>query len=1002
VDESPTGARRDDELGTEEPSSEIDSFLREVARISESPAPEQEDRVGQTLGHFEIARRLGAGGMGVVYAARDRKLHRKVALKVMSAALFADEERRRRFLREARSAASVAHPNIVTVFDVGEDGGAPFIAMEYVEGQSLRTILSERGGHVEIGEALRIGREIARGLGKAHAAGVVHRDIKPENVMVDADGAVKVLDFGIAKVLSADGAEASGHGTTSLATLEGHIVGTPSYMSPEQAEGRPIDARTDIFSLGIVLYEMISGVRPFSGATHAQVLISISRDPARPLREAAPSAPPDVERLIHRCLEKRREDRFQTCAELVAAMDALAAPEPPPGRAAGPSRSAEATAAEPVERTRPARPAQETRAPRRRLAIIAGALAVLALGAVAVGRRVVEPRHPAPEDAAAPLLVEALGCKPAALTGADTSQEVAAALGTGACARLASNLGIEWGLPDASPALEVKGDLRPDHARITLSIEGRSAEAEAATPVAAMIAAVAKLAEKLSTKPPSAEQIRDWGASDPESARRIRSAWYNYREGFSQEPLLEANRLLASDPGSAWTHAIVSKVDPARAESELKRAIELSDRLSPARAKALRGWLVFTAPQYTSDTDRQATALLQQAENERPDDRDILYFYADTITGDPRLTLASPPDVLASPRLALNLCNMVVTDPRVSLEDRGKALDRMRALLPESAVWSSSVQLLLHLERIEDARAAVALGERLGLGDADESRAILARATLDPLPLREAGLRMLRDASARRQDLGRSAVLLSHLMEGHVLTAERLFLERVERRRANGQTGEAASALLDELRLRRWLDRPLREAERVSWLEGLARAEPPALVSYTLVFAGVELPFARAGARLERAAAEKALARVEVEIEKRSESVAVWRDSFRTLAMPLLRAAKGDAEAARQWRDLRRAVPRVEPVGALDVALALEAAGEREEAERVHRTAMSTISGWWNNASNGFAMVAARVRLADLLRKSGQADEARKLDAEVERVWKTADPGLLEAVRKMR
>jgi hypothetical protein len=631
-----------------------------------------------------------------------------------------------------------------------------------------------------------------------------------------------------------------------------------------------------------------------------------------------------------------------------------------------------------------------------------GALAALGLAGAVAARGALQAPPPAPVEQAAAPVVDAVGCQPASITGSDTSPELARALGLAACVRLGADLGVEWGLPKASSVLEVAGDLRPDGARVTLSIAGRSAEAEAATPIDAVIAAVPKLAERLRTPPPSAAQIQDWGARDEDSARRIRRAWRRHRYGFSQDPLAEANRLLESDPESAWSHAIVAQVDPSRAEPQRDRALELADKLSPARAKALRGWLRYIDPRATAATDREAVALLRQAESERPEDGDITVLYADTVTDEERLALAGRAEARWSPGTSVELCSMVVSDHRIPLEERGKAFDRLEASLPEAVVWSNCILVLLLMGRIDETRAAVALGERLGLADANESRAMLARATLEPAALREAGIRMLRDPAPSTRDIGSSAVVLSHLMEGHILEAERSFLQRSERLRGNGQALEAATALLDELRLRRWLDRPPGEAERVRWLEDLARASPPGLRDRDLFYAGIELAFARAGARLDRAAAEKALAVAEADIEKKSEGVAATRDGARVGAMPLLRAARGDAECAKQWREIQRSITRFEPVGIFDLGLALEGAGDRAEAERVHRMAMSTTNALWHNAANGFVVIAARVRLAEILRATGRAAEAHELDAVVDRVWATADAGLRDSVRKLK
>lgn len=269
------------------------------------------DREPERIAHFRVVGRIGRGGMGIVYRAQDEKLGRPVALKVLPPGFEQDRDRRSRFLREARAAAAVAHPNIATVHEVGEDEGRVFIAMELVEGVTLRSMLER--GPLPPASAVRIGLQVARALAKAHAAGVVHRDLKPDNVMVGEDLHAKVLDFGLAKVT---GPGASAIETPSAiergetATREGVLLGTPQYMSPEQAKGRPIDARSDVFSLGIVLYEMVAGKRPFDGVSVAEVIIAIDRDPPPPLTSVVGALPPGLVRVIDRCLEKDPARRY--------------------------------------------------------------------------------------------------------------------------------------------------------------------------------------------------------------------------------------------------------------------------------------------------------------------------------------------------------------------------------------------------------------------------------------------------------------------------------------------------------------------------------------------------------------------------------------------------------------------------------------------------------------------------------------------------------------------
>jgi eukaryotic-like serine/threonine-protein kinase len=307
------------------------------SRANSDNSDEGEVAIGQLLGRFQIVDRLGEGGMGVVYRARDEQLRRTVALKVLPAAVVRDEERRRRFLREARSAAAVSHANIATVYEVGEADGRVYIAMELVQGSTLRERVA--AGALPFAEVLAIGREIARGLVEAHAAGVVHRDLKPENVVVSDGNHVKILDFGLAKLEEPEAEEpVSGDAPTANAhaTEEGRILGTPGYMSPEQARGLPVDARSDLFALGIVLYELATGRRPFGGKTTMDLLMAISRDPAPAPSSLVPSLPRGFDALIARCLEKEPGARYATCRELLAAIDALAggsAPARPRGRA---------------------------------------------------------------------------------------------------------------------------------------------------------------------------------------------------------------------------------------------------------------------------------------------------------------------------------------------------------------------------------------------------------------------------------------------------------------------------------------------------------------------------------------------------------------------------------------------------------------------------------------------------------------------------------------------
>ena len=287
------------------------------------------DVVGQKLGHFRIVEKLGEGGMGVVYKAVDEKLERTVAIKLLPPTLSNDVGRRTRLLREARSAAAATHANIAALHEVGEAGGRVFLVMEYVEGHTLRRVLSEEP--LPLGEALRIARGIARGLARAHERGIVHRDLKPDNVMIDVDGEPKILDFGLAKlreqaeaIAGPSRAELENQATAAVVTLEGQVVGSPGYMSPEQARGKGVDHRTDLFSFGVILYELVTSRRPFVGDTTLEIMIAATRDAHVPASRLNPGVTPELEAVIDRCLAKDPVDRFPDARELVKALESIA------------------------------------------------------------------------------------------------------------------------------------------------------------------------------------------------------------------------------------------------------------------------------------------------------------------------------------------------------------------------------------------------------------------------------------------------------------------------------------------------------------------------------------------------------------------------------------------------------------------------------------------------------------------------------------------------------
>jgi serine/threonine protein kinase len=284
--------------------------------VNEEAQPTRE----QTLGHFRILSLLGKGGMGEVHLAEDLRLHRKVALKLLPAEFIEHETRLRRFEQEARAASALNHPNIITIYDIGEVGQTHFIATEYVEGQTLRALLKQ--GALPLKIVLDVAIQVASALATAHAAGILHRDIKPENLMRRPDGLVKVLDFGLAK-LSRPQLDAATAATADAAlSTPGMVMGTLAYMSPEQAQGLDVDARTDVFSLGAVLYEMATGQRAFRGDSQMAVLRAvIEEEPA----SLPAQLPPELAQVVSRCLRKDPARRFQTAADLKAALEDLRA-----------------------------------------------------------------------------------------------------------------------------------------------------------------------------------------------------------------------------------------------------------------------------------------------------------------------------------------------------------------------------------------------------------------------------------------------------------------------------------------------------------------------------------------------------------------------------------------------------------------------------------------------------------------------------------------------------
>ncbi len=408
-----------------------DALLRAAARApAQAPPAARGDLIGTTLGRYRVRALLGRGGMGVVYEADDVSLKRRVALKVLPADSLGSAERRARFLREARLAAAVTGPEIVPIHEVGEADGQIYLAMELVRGSTLRAAMT---GPLPLPRALALARGVVRGLIRAHRAGVVHRDLKPENILVDGtaesaastDLVVRLTDFGLARSAELGPGGAASAATVELETQEGRVLGTPGYMSPEQSKGEPVSDKTDMFSFGVLLFELLTGTRPFRGDSAVALAIAIDRDPAPRVHTRLAAVPPWLDDLVARCLAKSPADR-PTAIECLAALDSAASPSP--STSPSPSRPAATPAT-------PATPRSPTRA-----LVIAGILAVT-ITAVAATLSYLRRRHVSTPASALLAPDAVLACPPLEVVGLPHGGWLGAAAGALACERGATLLG---------------------------------------------------------------------------------------------------------------------------------------------------------------------------------------------------------------------------------------------------------------------------------------------------------------------------------------------------------------------------------------------------------------------------------------------------------------------------------------------------------------------------------------------------------------------------------
>jgi len=307
----------DEALSLIEAHEKAGDFLEAPALETDAQILIGHDEQDREIGAYKIVKRLGQGGMGEVYLAQDRRLGRMVALKTLPSYFVSDDERLRRFQTEARAASALNHPNILTIYEVGVNDGTHFIATEYIGGQTIRQLIS--AGELTLGQVLDIATQLLSGLSAAHAAGIVHRDIKPENIMRRDDGSIRILDFGIAKLMEAPSSDVTTATFAPNQTQTGALMGTIGYVSPEQVRGLPVDERTDIWSCGVVLHEMLTGQRPFAGVTNADTIVAILERPPASLfvSDSKFSALSQLQRIVSKALSKQVEERYRSAAEML-------------------------------------------------------------------------------------------------------------------------------------------------------------------------------------------------------------------------------------------------------------------------------------------------------------------------------------------------------------------------------------------------------------------------------------------------------------------------------------------------------------------------------------------------------------------------------------------------------------------------------------------------------------------------------------------------------------
>ncbi len=963
-------------------------------------------RPGESVGRYVVEALLGRGGMGEVYEASDPKLGRRVALKLIVSDTSA--EGAALLVREARAAAAFEHPNAVVIYDVGEHEGAPFIAMELVRGAPLRRHVGDAA--VPSAKRLRWLVDVARTLAAAHAAGLVHRDIKPDNVMVRDDGAIKVLDFGIARrSVPVDPSAPTETPLGQVDTLSGRggVVGTPLYAAPEQLRGERVDGRADQFSWGVLAYELLSGRLPWAADDAVTALAQVLSAEPPPLTAAG--LPRAVEAVVARALAKKAEGRFDSLDEAADALEPFAEPPRPTGRLRRSTpRGAAHAPAVPTAPPSVSGP-QRARPPARPLPALVAFGAAAALSAAGALVWVKARGGPAGGQAAAPDPgLRTVGCAPAKLTGAPApaGEALSRAVGVGACARLAVELGAAWGEGAGPERLEVRGKVGDGETSLTLEIDGQRGAGKGPTPLAAISAAVADLAPRLRPPPLDEARVRLWDAKDEASARRTERLWRSIslrlRAGDDSAAVA---RLLEADPDSIFLHlmAINSSrrgTDQIRDEvAALRGRLERRPRLEPGRKLALRASLDAVG----SDDWRQILGLYRQAYRESPDDSFVAGSAALTLIGagaaDEGYAILDRFSERA-PTEGLHLLAYALSDARMRAPERARRYaDRLVAAFPEALGWSDVVNYLATSGQTDAARSGLALARRFGAADPSSyaaSRAALELAALAPAAAREAAAILLGDPRQGTSNLGAGVIAQSFLLEGRVGEAQAAMAHEVERQKGLGSSLFAVRYWAASADLGRLFGRPPPPAADLAWAREVAAREPLLSTPQRLRLRALALALEARGPRAAAARAE--LARLEADATRLGAGDRAVTAELRLKLLPAVRALRGAAPAAELWRLADAAPFDARQQAAFEAALALESGGDAAAAERVYEIAEDRDFG----LETAFGFAAARLRHAALLRKQGRAEAAAQLDAELAKLWGAAEPGLREAVLALK